>query len=109
MEYRPRIIKGTVRNTGYPIDGHVLYFSQWDYDNYEYYHLYGWLGETTEEAVMRTMYQAKTEAGLCLYDTPEEFVKAWKEKEWEAQGSFCLALEQVEVLEVLQEEHIEEN
>ena len=32
MEYRPRIIKGTVKNTGYPIDGHVLYFSQWDYD-----------------------------------------------------------------------------
>ena len=108
MEYRPRIIKGTVRNTGYPIDGHVLYFSQWDYDNYEYYHLYGWLGETTEEAVMRTMYQAETEAGLCLYDTPEEFVKAWKEKNGSA-GGILPRFGTGGVLEVLQEEHIEEN
>lgn len=104
MEYRPRIVKGTVKNTGYPIDGHVLYFFQWDYDNYKHYHLYYWTGKTTDEAVMQTMYQTETDAGLCLYDTLEKFAKAWKEKEWEAQGSFYLALEQVEVLEVLQEE-----
>lgn len=58
---------------------------------------------------MRTMYQTETEAGLCLYDTLEEFMRAWEEEEWEAQGTFCLTLEQVEVLKVLQEEHTEEN
>lgn len=31
MQYRPKIIKGTVKGTGWPIDGHTLYFSQWDY------------------------------------------------------------------------------
>ena len=45
----------------------------------------------------------------CLYDTLEEFMRAWEEEEWEAQGTFCLTLEQVEVLKVLQEEHTEEN
>lgn len=109
MTYRPKIIKGIVKNTGYPIDGHVLYFLQWGYDNHENWHLYDWLGETTDEAVMRTMYQTETEAGLCLYDTLEEFMRAWEEEEWEAQGTFCLTLEQVEVLKVLQEEHTEEN
>lgn len=33
MQYRPKIIKGTVKGTGWPIDGHTLYFSQWDYLN----------------------------------------------------------------------------
>ena len=42
MQYRPKIIKGTVKGTGWPIDGHTLYFSQWDYDNRENWHLYGW-------------------------------------------------------------------
>lgn len=108
MGYKPKIIKGLVKGTGWPIDGSVLYFSQWDYDNYDCWHLCGWEDEA-DEVVMRTVYQTETEAGLCLYDTADEFIRAWKEKEWEAQGSFCLDLERIEVLEVLQEEHIEEN
>ena len=33
MEYKPKVITGKVTGTGWPIDGHVLWFSQWDYDN----------------------------------------------------------------------------
>lgn len=103
MPYKPKIIKGTVKGTGWPIDGHVLYFSQWDYDNHENWHLYGWEDEA-DEAVMQTVFKTETEAGLCLHDTLESFTKSWKAKEWEPQGSFCLELDQVEVLEVVQEE-----
>ena len=42
MGYKPKIITGKVTGTGWPIDGHVLYFSQWDYDNRDSWHLYGW-------------------------------------------------------------------
>ena len=31
MEYKPKVITGKVTGTGWPIDGHVLWFSQWDY------------------------------------------------------------------------------
>ena len=103
MQYRPKIIKGTVKGTGWPIDGHTLYFSQWDYDNRESWHLYGW-DEPDDEAVMQTTYQTETAAGLCFYDTLEGFTEAWKAKKWEPQGAFCLTLEQVDVVEVLQEE-----
>lgn len=103
MAYIPKIIKGKVTGTGWPIDGHVLHFSQWDYDNRKSWHLYGWEDED-DEAVMLTMHQTETEAGLSLYDTLEDFKEAWKAKEWEPQGSFCLPLDQVEVVEVIQEE-----
>ena len=102
MQYRPKIIKGTVKGTGWPIDGHTLYFSQWDYDNRESWHLYGW-DEPDDESVMQTTYQTETAAGLCLYDTLEGFTEAWKAKKWEPQGAFCLTLEQVdaEAMEML--------
>ncbi len=103
MPYKPKIIKGTVKGTGWPIDGHVLYFSMWDYDKYESWHLYGW-EDADDEAVMLTMHQTETEAGLSLYDTLESFTEAWKSKEWDPQGTFTLDLDQVEVLEVVQEE-----
>ncbi|MDO4321915.1 MAG: hypothetical protein Q4C61_05255 [Lachnospiraceae bacterium] len=107
MAYKPKIITGKVKGTGWPIDGHVLYFSQWDYDNRENWHLYGW-DDADDEAVMLTAYQTETDAGLCAYDTLESFTKAWKAKEWEPQGSFCLDLDQVEVLEVKQEEQTDD-
>ena len=53
---------------------------------------------------MLTVYQTETEAGLSCYDTLEAFTEDWKAKKWEPQGSFCLELNQVEVLEVKQEE-----
>lgn len=103
MGYKPKVIKGKVKNTGMPIDGHVLYLSLWDYDKYGSYHLYSWDDEETE-AVMQTMYQAETAAGFCSYDSLEQFCEAWKSGEYEPYGVFCIDLDKVEVLEVIQEE-----
>lgn len=103
MEYKPKVITGKVTGTGWPIDGHVLWFSQWDYDNRENWHLYGW-EDSEDEVVMQTVFKTETEAGLCLFDTLEKFAENWKAKKWEPQGSFCLPLDKVEVLEVKQEE-----
>lgn len=103
MEYKPKVITGKVTGTGWPIDGHVLWFSQWDYDNRESWHLYGW-ADSEDEAVMQTVFQTETEAGLCPFGTLEKFAENWKAKKWEPQGSFCLPLDKVEVLEVKQEE-----
>ena len=103
MAYKPRIVTGKVKGTGLAIDGHVLYFSQWDYDKHESYHLYGW-EDADDTAVMLTMYQTEREAGLGSGDTLEAFAAKWKAKEWEPEGAFCLELDQVEVVEVMQEE-----
>lgn len=100
MQYKPRIVKGIVRNTGWPIDDCILYFTQWDYDNGEFWHLCKW-EDDADNAVMQTFYQTEKEGGICLYDTLEEFQIAWKSEEWEPQGSFCLHQDQVEVIEEL--------
>ena len=103
MDYKPKIIKGTIKGTGWPIDGHTLHFSLWDYDNYDSWHLYGW-DDADDEAVMLTIWKTENEAGLSLDDTLEDFTKRWKAKKWEPQGAFCLDLDKVEVVEVVQEE-----
>lgn len=103
MGYQPKIIFGKVKNTGYPIDGLALLFSMWDYDNYESYHLCSW-SKDCDEAVMKTMYQSEKEAGICLYDNLEEFAEVWKADEYEPEFSFCLDLDKVDVLEVVEEE-----
>lgn len=105
--YKPKIIKGKVQGTGWPIDGHVLYLSLWDYDNHSSWHLYGW-DDADDEAVMLTMYQSEKEIGECIYDTPEAFAEAWKAGTWEPMGVFCVELDKVEVVEVLQEEEKDE-
>lgn len=98
--YKPLIIAGKVKDTGYPIDGHVLYFAQWDYDR-ENWHLYGWDDEA-DEAVMLTMYEAtKEEQGNYTLET---FTGIWKAKQWTPRRPFCLIPDLVEVLEVKQEE-----
>lgn len=101
MGYQPKIIRGKVKDTGYPIDGRALLFSLWDYDNYESYHLCGWQNDD-DEAVMLTIYRSEEEAGIGLYDTLEEFTRAWKAEEYEPDGVFCLFPDNVEVLEVIQ-------
>ena len=40
--YMPKIIEGKVSGTGWPIDGHTLFLSLWDYDKHESWHLYDW-------------------------------------------------------------------
>lgn len=47
MDYKPKIIKGTVKGTGWPIDGHTIHFSLWDYDNHESWHLLAGTTPTT--------------------------------------------------------------
>lgn len=103
MGYQPKLIRGRVKDTGYPIDGQELMFSLWDYDNYESYHLSGW-SEDDDEAVMQTIHHSEEEAGLCLYDSFEDFARAWKNGEYEPECTFCLALENVEVMAIIQEE-----
>lgn len=107
MGYLPKIVTGKVAGTGWSIDGHVLYFSQWDYDNYDSWHLYGW-DDADDEAVMLTVYQTETEAGLCSCDSLEAFAEMWKAKQWQPEGAFCLPLDKVEVQEVKQEEQKDE-
>lgn len=103
MGYQPKIILGKVKDTGYPIDGLELFFSLWDYDNFECYHLSHWRGDA-DEAVMKTIYQTENESGLYVYDDMESFTKAWKTGEYEPDGVFCLAPENVDVVVVVQEE-----
>lgn len=99
--YRPKIVTAKVKDTGWPIDGYTLLLSLWDYDNREQWHLYDWPDEA-DKAIMETMFATEKEAGMNLYDTLEEFSEHWKE--WEAQGSFCIPLDNAEILKVIQEE-----
>ena len=102
MKPQFKLIRGKVKDTGYPIDGRELFFSLWDYDNYESYHLGGW-DKDDDESVMMTVYQSENEAGLCVYDTLEDFTSAWKAGEYDPDGVFCLAPDIVDVLEVIRE------
>ena len=103
MAYKPKIVTGRVTGTGLPIDGRVLYLSLWDYDHHRSWHLYGWEDED-DEAVMQTMFQTETQAGMCSCETLDEFTIMWHANEWEPIGSFVLPLDNVEVVEVKQEE-----
>lgn len=100
-KYIPKTVKGKVHSTGWAIDGYTLVLTLWDYDNYESYHLRSWPKEA-DIAVMETMFETETAAGMCLYDTLEEFAGHWEE--WEPEGAFCIPKDKVEVLEVIQEE-----
>lgn len=100
-QYKPKVVEGTVKNTGWPIDGHTLILSLWDMDTYESWHLCNWSNES-DHAIMETMFITETAAGMCLYDTLEEFEEHWKE--WEPEGSFCIPRDKVDVLRVIQKE-----
>lgn len=104
MKYEPKIVIGKVSNTGWPIDGHTLVLSLWDYDDHESWHLFDWSNDD-DQVLMGTMFITETKAGMCLYDTLDEFAEHWDE--WEPQGVFCIPLDNVEVLEVIQEEQKE--
>lgn len=97
MGYEPKIITGKVTGTGLPIDGHVLYFSQSDYDNRSSWHISGW-DEEDDAAVIETIFITETAAGICNYDTLETFAVAWLTGIWDPVGVFSLELGQVEVI-----------
>lgn len=102
MDYKPKIIRGRVHDTGWPIDGHVLTLSMWDYDNGESWHLWSW-EDADDEAVMLTMFRSLVEAKLTSEPWLPAFIKNWKAGKFDPPGVFCLDLDKVEVLEVLQE------
>lgn len=101
MSYKPKVIKGRVSNTDTPLDGCELFLSLWSWDNYSSYHLYGWDNDV-DENVMKTMYQAD-ELYKEIY-TEEEFLELWKAGDYEPDGVYCIDLDKVDVLEIIQEE-----
>lgn len=70
------VFKGTVVNTGWPIDGHRLTFAIWNHDK-DSYHLFTW-EDADDEAVMQTMYQTLLEGGFISEDEKEAVIKSWK-------------------------------
>ncbi len=99
--YKPKVVEGRIKGTGWPIDGHTLMLSLWDYDDHESWHLSIW-NDKADQAVMETVFITETAAGSCLYDTLKEFAEHWDE--WEPEGSFRIPLENVEVVKVIQAE-----
>ena len=91
----PVILKGKVKDTGWPIDGHILTFGLWDYDKQSSYHLYDW-EDADDEAVMMTMFQTLVEAGMEDADGLKQFVEVWEAGLFEAPGAFCIDLDKVE-------------
>lgn len=101
QEYRPMVIEGQIHDTGWPIDGHKVMLSSWDYDNHESWHLDYWKNKD-DRAVMETMYITETAAGMCLHDTLKEFAEHWEE--WEPEGVFCIPTDKVKIIRILQKE-----
>lgn len=101
MQYKPKIIKGKVRDTGYPIDGRSLYFVMWDYDR-DSWRMFGWDNED-DEAVMQTMFQLEKEDGVYV-GTLNSFTEKWKAGKWKPQEDYCFMPEHIEEQEVMQEE-----
>lgn len=102
MAYKPKIIAGKVKDTGYPIDGRVIYFVMWDYDR-EFWRIYGW-DEADDHAVMGTMYHLEKEDGICAVETFDEFAENWKAGQWRPREDYAFPLDKVEGVEIKQEE-----
>lgn len=90
---RTQLFTGYIHDTGWDIDGYRLKLYKTEAFPDDYF-LYGWF-ESADEAVMRTLFETETEAGLCLYDSLEEFQKAWEAGDYEPQGCFCIPAEKV--------------
>ena len=91
-------IKGRVKDTGWPIDGHVLIFAKWRYDQESCWHLYGW-EDQDDEAVRDTMFITLVEAGFLSENEKKDFYASWADNSVDLPGAFSLDLNQVEVLE----------
>ena len=102
MAYKPKIVAGKVKDTGYAMDGHVIYFIMWDYDR-EFWRICGW-DEADDYAVMETMYDIEVDDGICEFETFGAFAENWKAKKWRPRVDYAFPLDKVEVLEVKQEE-----
>ena len=91
------IYKGTVVNTGWPIDGHEMLFGLLDYDNRSCYHLFTW-GEKDDEAVMMTMFRTLVDGGFICEEDKDEFIMVWKDGMFDevyCPGPFCIELDKL--------------
>ena len=102
MAYKPLVVSAMVKDTGWPIDGHKIYFAKWSYDP-DSWHLYGW-EDPEHEAVMLTIWQSLEESGMGLHDTFEDFKRAWEADEPVTDSVFTLPDEKLEILKIEQEE-----
>lgn len=85
-------------------DGLTVYLSMWDYDRHENWHLWNWEKEN-DERIMCAMFEAEHYNPASVAPISfEEFRKLWETGEYDPGCSYCFAIDQVEVLEVLQEE-----
>lgn len=91
-------VKGRVKGTGWPIDGHVLIFAKWRYDNYENWHLFDWETED-DDAIRDTFFQSMVEAGFCTEGERKAWNDQWKANTSDVPGAFTLDLDQVEIVE----------
>ena len=107
MAYKPLVVSATVKDTGWPIDGHKIYVAKWNYDP-DSWHLYGW--EDPEADLMaETVWQSLTEAGAELHDNWEDFKKDWDAKKPVTDMVMTFKDEQLEILKVEQEEEDDED
>ena len=103
-------VEGTVVNTGWPIDGHRLMFSLWDYDDRSCYHLHFW-GYENDEAVMMTMFRTLVDGGFICEEDKDEFVMVWKDGMFDdvyCPGPLCIDLDKVIDVKPLQVTKIED-
>ncbi len=80
--------EGTVKGTGWPIDGHRLVFRPVGKDG-ELWRLCRW-GNRDDRAVMQTMFWAESLAGICEHATLEPFAKEWDAGKWKPAEGFLL-------------------
>lgn len=84
---------GTIKDTGWPIDGHRLALGIWDFSP-ETFSLIAW-NERDDEALMMTLFICEVEAGFEEADGLEAFKKTWDAGEYEWPGAFHFEKDQV--------------
>jgi len=85
-------------------DGAVAVFRLWAYSDFESYYLAGWDEEYDEKIMMGMYYSEQTNPFQTIYrNNLELFIADWKANEYDPLCAFCLNLDDVEEIEVLQE------
>lgn len=105
MDKKPyQLYIGTVKDTGWPIDGRRMVFGLWDYAP-DSYSLMDW-DEKDDEAVMQTIFQTGVDAGFEDADGLEAFTKTWKAGEYEWPGAFHIDLDKLENVEKIEKKEL---
>lgn len=83
--------EGTVKGTGWPVDGHRLVFLPVGRDG-KLWRLWRW-GEAEDNAVMLTMFWFETLMGICEYAEAEGFAEEWNAGAWKPAAGFFVGRE----------------